>query len=247
MFKYKGPRYWFRHINVIRNLKKIGQKPLSILEIGAGTLELSSQLAKDNNVVAVDLSNNIYESYKSLPIWGQNNLKVIAGDFLDIDFKDKKFDIVIAMEVLEHVSNEEKFLDKINHVIKDKGCVVISVPAHQSLWSKHDEAVGHVRRYEKVDLVKIVNKFNYQKFMIFGYGWPWINILRYLRIWSTKIIYHKNLDQKGKTVFSGERIKGLNILSIFINKYTIFPFFLVSCLFENKDWSEGYLLYLYKK
>ena len=79
------------------------------------------------------------------------------------------------MEVLEHVEEEELFLEKVKKLLKDKDNNN-SVPAHMSMWSKHDEAVGHLRRYEKQDFESCW-LLGIKDYELLAYGYPWINIL----------------------------------------------------------------------
>ena len=67
-------------------------------------------------------------------------------------FKDKTFDVIIASDVLEHIREDENALKEIKRVLKDQGLCIITVPAYQFLWSEHDVALHHLRRYSKTEL-----------------------------------------------------------------------------------------------
>lgn len=244
MTGYKGPRFWFRYLEIVTYLRKFA-KGKDVLEIGAGTLELSSFLAENNNVTALDLSKDLNNGHEELPQSLKKNIACVEADFLEHDFKNQKFDIIIAMEVLEHITNPKLFLEKMKSLLKKNSLVVISVPAHMSLWSKHDVAVGHVKRYEKKDMEDVSKIFNNGNFVISAYGWPWINLLRHLRIFTSDFLYKnaKNLSSKDRSVNSGKRIKKLNIFRFIVNKYTIYPFWIISKLFVKTDLSEGYILF----
>lgn len=244
MSSYKGPRYWFRYIEITNMLKKKDLKGKRVLEIGAGDLRLSSYLAsKGASVTAIDMSDDLKSLKKELPREINKSITCIEGDFLNFDFKAQKFDIIIAMEVLEHIEEEELFLKKISSLLMKNGIIVISVPAHMSMWSKHDDAVGHLRRYEKGDFERVSSFLGVKEYKLLSYGWPWINILRYLRILTTSLIYKevKTSNQVEKSVFSGKNIKKVKFLSFLSNEYVLFPFWLVSRLFVNTNWSEGYI------
>lgn len=71
----------------------------------------------------------------------------ILGSVEDIPVDDESFTIVSAFDVIEHVKNEAKGLDEIFRVLKPGGQLLISVPAYQWAWSKHDENLHHYRRY----------------------------------------------------------------------------------------------------
>lgn len=246
MNSYKGPRYWFRYIEITNMLKRKNLKGKRVLEIGAGDLHLSSYLAsKGASVTAIDMSDELKSFKKGLPREINKSITCIEGDFLNFDFKAQKFDIIIAMEVLEHIEEEELFLKKISSLLMKNGIIVISVPAHMSMWSKHDDAVGYLRRYEKGDFERVSSFLGVKEYKLLSYGWPWINILRYLRILTTSLIYPKvkNLNQSERSVFSGKSIKKISVLRILSNRYIIYPFWLISHMFVSTNRSEGYIFF----
>lgn len=246
MSSYKGPRYWFRYLETLNFLKKYDLKGKKVLEIGAGTLHLSEYLAsKGASVTALDMSEELKQSHKGLPVTLRDSITCIEADFLKHDFKSKNFDVIIAMEVLEHVEEEKLFLEKVKKLLKDKGIIIISVPAHMSMWSKHDEAVGHLRRYEKDDFERVVGFLGIKDYELLAYGYPWINISRYLRMMTTPLVYKKVKDksQVEKSVFSGKSIKKMNPLRFLSNKYVVYSFWLISRLFVKTDLSEGYVFF----
>jgi SAM-dependent methyltransferase len=59
------------------------------------------------------------------------------------------FDLVCLFDVLEHVAEDEASLEAIRHMLKPGGRVVLTVPAHQWLWSTHDVGLHHMRRYSR--------------------------------------------------------------------------------------------------
>lgn len=71
----------------------------------------------------------------------------ILGSVEDIPLSKNKFDIVSAFDVIEHVENEDKGLREILRVLKPGGYFLMSVPAHQWAWTKHDDELYHKRRY----------------------------------------------------------------------------------------------------
>jgi len=94
-------------------------------------------------------------------------------DILALPFKDE-FDIVGAFDVLEHVEDDEKALAEMNRALKAGGRLILTVPAHKFLWSRHDEASHHKRRYSRKDLMAklersgfAVDKTTYYMFFLF--------------------------------------------------------------------------------
>jgi ubiquinone/menaquinone biosynthesis C-methylase UbiE len=63
--------------------------------------------------------------------------------------KDKKFNAILYIDVIEHISNEKAELEKAVQLLEPGGYLIILVPAHQRLYSPFDKAIGHHRRYNK--------------------------------------------------------------------------------------------------
>jgi SAM-dependent methyltransferase len=72
----------------------------------------------------------------------------------------QSFDIVIMLDVLEHIENDSVFLQQeVVPRLKPGGNLVISVPAHPSLFTSHDYFLGHYRRYTRSQLLDVSDKF----------------------------------------------------------------------------------------
>lgn len=82
----------------------------------------------------------------------------ILGSVEEIPIESEIFDIVSAFDVIEHVKDENKALDEIYRVLKPGGILMLSVPAYQWAWSKHDEKVHHYRRYTSGRLTAAVRQ-----------------------------------------------------------------------------------------
>ena len=64
-----------------------------------------------------------------------------------LPFPEATFDLVAALDVLEHVEDDVGALDALIHLVKPGGYIVITVPTHPFLWGSHDRRLHHVRRY----------------------------------------------------------------------------------------------------
>ncbi|NUN14666.1 MAG: class I SAM-dependent methyltransferase [Myxococcales bacterium] len=72
---------------------------------------------------------------------------VTQGCAESLPFSDGLFDLVMALDVLEHLDDDRAGLAEITRVIRPGGFVLLTVPAHPFLWSEHDVALHHKRRY----------------------------------------------------------------------------------------------------
>ena len=69
-----------------------------------------------------------------------------------LPYAGSSFDVVLSCDVLEHLADDRLALREMLQVLKPGGCLVLTVPAHRFLWSEHDEALAHVRRYSAREL-----------------------------------------------------------------------------------------------
>lgn len=243
--KYNHPRYLFRRYEVIRLAKKGGH----FLEIGPGNLSLAQDLlSKFSRGTLIDFNTTEVEQiFNELKEHRKQRLKLIIADFSEYNQFNTKFDCVVACEVLEHIEIDGAFLQKTNKLLVDGGQLILSVPARQKVWAKDDEIAGHYRRYEKEDLYDKLSEAGYSLIEIISYGFPFINIVRLARISLAKIQYNEKSkwdkkNQSQQSAFLIRRNPYINLLALFLNKYTLYPFNLFAVLFNSMDLSEGYVI-----
>jgi len=66
--------------------------------------------------------------------------------------RSARFDLVLALDVLEHLDDDAPAIAEAARLLAPGGTLVVSVPAWPFLWSEHDEALGHKRRYRRANL-----------------------------------------------------------------------------------------------
>ena len=129
----------------------------SILEIGAGTGGNISMLSHYGSVTAVEMDDSarMIAAEKT----GKN---FVAGHLPDgLPEFDRKFDLVCMFDVLEHVEKDHAALETIAGLLAPGGRLVLTVPAHQWLWSHHDEVLHHFRRYSRKSLADVLQTAGY--------------------------------------------------------------------------------------
>ena len=77
-----------------------------------------------------------------------------------LPYENDFFDIVVSFDVLEHILEDNKAVSEVHRVLKKGGYLVFMVPAFQFLFSSHDKALDHKRRYNKKMLKNLLFKFN---------------------------------------------------------------------------------------
>jgi SAM-dependent methyltransferase len=79
-------------------------------------------------------------------------IPVIRADGCALPLASGSLDLVVAFDVLEHIADDKTAASEIARVLAPGGIALVAVPADPRLWSAHDEAVGHIRRYTRETL-----------------------------------------------------------------------------------------------
>lgn len=191
----------FTYINFHRYILPVIKKvsPINILDVGSGAGTLSLFLANLGfKVVGVDISSIAIKKSKLSAEYLGLKRKV---DFKDCDIlefsNEKKFDLVLCLEVIEHIQEADKLLKKINKLLTKTGTIILSTPLSTAPLTRlgktqeFDINVGHLRRYSKSSICSLLqfNKFTINKLIetegIFRNGLfilPVLNnMIRYIR------------------------------------------------------------------
>jgi SAM-dependent methyltransferase len=76
----------------------------------------------------------------------------------DVPFEAESFDLVVALDVLEHIDDDLSGLRTLRDRLRPGGWMVITVPAFSFLWSHHDIVHHHKRRYRKQELIRLASE-----------------------------------------------------------------------------------------
>ena len=144
--------FWYRARKLQLAQWFSGQKQhLQVLDLGSATggntLHISS-LGHEVTSVEYSQIGVLIQQDKGIP--------VVQADARDLPFSDLFFDIVVCLDVLEHIIEDRLVASEIHRVLKPGGKFLVSVPEDPGLWSAHDVAVNHVRRYSKAALIEVI-------------------------------------------------------------------------------------------
>lgn len=171
-------------------------------------------------------------------------LEVLEGDIFDAPLEEGAADVVTFLEVLEHLDDDIAALKRLRQLVRPGGFLVLSVPAHQDLWDELDEWAGHIRRYERDDLLQKLKSTGWKPLRVYNYGFPLINLTRKLRaaFYSRLSRKHAAESKREATLRSGVHPDGH--VSGFGWLWTAYGM-TASVLqrpFLRTDWGEGYLV-----
>lgn len=167
---------------------------INILDIGCGTGTELEILKKFGEVSALDINK------EALSLAQEKDIKIILGNIENYDIGQEKYSHVCAFDILEHLQKDSLVLEKIYAALKKGGFFIFTVPAFPFLFSEHDIALEHKRRYTKKEIITKLKKANFSIEKT-GYWnsilFPMIASLRIGKILIAKI--RKNLKNKPET------------------------------------------------
>lgn len=135
---------------------KIKNQESKILDVGCGTganLEMLKQFGESEGV---DVSDDALEFCK------KKGLKVHKGLAEELPFEDESFDVVTALDVVEHLDDDVAGLKEMNRVLKKGGKTLIFVPAFMWLWGVQDDISNHRIRYTRQQIVERLEKAGFE-------------------------------------------------------------------------------------
>lgn len=91
-------------------------------------------------------------------------------------------DLLMLCDVLEHVEEDRGLLSSLVDGLTPSARVLITVPGHMSLWSRHDETHGHYRRYERADLSRFWEGLSLSPVLVSPLNWRLYPLVRALRV-----------------------------------------------------------------
>ena len=127
---------------------------LKILDVGCGTGRNLELLAQFGEAIGAEPPGPGLDQVRAMGI-GEDT--IVAGTATELPFEDNSFDLVTAFDVLEHLDDDSEGLKEIHRVLRPAGHFLLTVPAYRFLWSVHDEALGHRRRYVASEIHSLLN------------------------------------------------------------------------------------------
>jgi len=104
----------------------------------------------------------------------ERGIDVVRADARELPVRTGSMDLVTAFDILEHIEEDYLAAAEITRVLRPGGTALIAVPADMALWSAHDTAVGHVRRYTRETLADVIVKGG----LVIEDMWSWNVLLR---------------------------------------------------------------------
>lgn len=163
----------------------------NILDVGCAQATLALKLAeKGHSVTAVDLRPEFLEYAKTR--WTEGDVEFLQGNVFEIDI-DKKFDVIFANQIIEHLVYPEEFVKKLSLLLKPGGKIIMTTPNFEYIKNHHPsytelgdpkqwehkqftaDGDGHFFAYSSQELETIFNSAGLTSVSCSYYETPWIS------------------------------------------------------------------------
>ena len=230
------PRYLLRRWVVRRIVRRL--RPKDFIEIGSGSGEMAEWLAGQGiSGVAVEISPGalalLRKRFDDNP-----DVDVFSEDARSLD---READLLLTMEVIEHIEDDVATLREWHDLIRPGGHIILSTPALQRYFSEDDVMAGHFRRYERAELIEKLESAGFERPEVLSYGFPISWILKRIRNHlAKKKLESDQRSMQERTAASGVE-RDFPWLRFILNDFCFLPFLLFQMPFLHRDWTDGYL------
>lgn len=209
-FEVASPEHFWieRRFEVLRRIAILDTgQPSRIAEIGCGNGLLQRQVEEDLDTPVDGFDLNEFALK-------QNISQCSRVCCYDIHHRREelraRYHIVLLCDVLEHIDDEDSFLQSVRFHLHPDGVLVVNVPAFMRLFSRYDEAAGHVRRYDLAMLSRVARRNGLKITKWTYWGLPLVPLL-WARRWRVRsadasTIIRKGFEPPGRLANRGLRI-----------------------------------------
>jgi SAM-dependent methyltransferase len=135
-----------------------------ILDVGCGTGGMLSAYAEHGPSLGID------PAPEAAHFCRQRGLDVLLSSGDCLPFAGESFDIVSALDVIEHIDDDATVLAEMRRVCAPGGVLLLTVPAFQFLWSSHDDLNHHKRRYIRRGLAERIDSAGFDALKLSYYN-----------------------------------------------------------------------------
>lgn len=141
--------WWFRArerilVEVIRNVGLPTRA--KILDVGCGNGLFFGSLDMFGEVCGIETDRSL------VPAQSPYRDRIFHWPLGAMEYATQRYDMITALDVIEHIENDQAAIDDMWGMLEPGGTLVITVPAFMMLWDRHDEINRHYRRYTRTSL-----------------------------------------------------------------------------------------------
>jgi SAM-dependent methyltransferase len=166
--------WWFRGRRAVLHalLRRVPRPGPLLLDAGCGT---------GRNLVEFGPGRGVDPAPESVAACRERGLDVVQASLDALPFGDASFDLLLATDVLEHVDDDVAALRELRRVAAPGAVLLVTVPAHPGLWSAHDVALHHRRRYRRAEVLERLRAAGWEPVVV-----TWWNAFLLPLIWLAR-------------------------------------------------------------
>jgi SAM-dependent methyltransferase len=153
MHRLERDHWWFRGKReaIAALLERAGVDPPKwgerIVDVGCGTGAVLERFGAGAVAIGIDDHEDALRYARE-----RSGARLARADARALPFRGGSVDRLFLLDVAEHVREDARVFSEIHRVLAPDGLAIVHVPAHPWMWSPHDEAMHHVRRYTRSEL-----------------------------------------------------------------------------------------------
>jgi SAM-dependent methyltransferase len=168
MIEVDDRHWWYRGRRriVTGAIERLAPPPgARILDVGCGSGRMLDELARWGSVSGLDAEHAGVAAARSR---GHEDVRLGVAE--ELPWPDGAFDLVTCLDVIEHTPDDGRTLAELRRVTRPGGHLLVTVPAHPRLWSSHDVASRHYRRYTRRSLRSALCSAGWQPLVQTGFN-----------------------------------------------------------------------------
>ncbi len=160
-------------------------RPGRVLDVGCGTGLMLSKV-NDWEPAGLDFSRLALDYCR-----GRGIRHLVRGDVVHLPVRSGSMDLVLALDLIEHIERDDLMAREFHRILRPGGYLMATVPAHQFLWSDHDVALHHYRRYSYDGFLQLLRGAGFRP-VKYSYGitftyLPIVAFRKIQRLWQQSI------------------------------------------------------------
>lgn len=157
MYRVETRHFWFKGtrrviLGALRRALGARLEGARLLDLGCGTGFTLTQLPRGVRAIGLDYS----RAALGLARRRASSADLVRGSAYALPFADASFDAILALDVLEHLERDRDAARELRRVLAPGGAAIVTVPAFAALWSPHDDALDHHRRYRLAEIEAVL-------------------------------------------------------------------------------------------
>lgn len=238
------PGQWCCNQAVFEAIQKCGGT--SFIEVGVGAGVLSRPLCERGLTgVGVDFSAEAVQiaRHNMIDHIEAGRYTLVHDDISNLHPNGRCYSLGLSMMVMEHVADDVAFVRRISDFVEPGGHVIVAVPGRQDRWGIEDETVGHLRRYSRKDLERVLSEAGLVHVTVWSVAVPVANLLfrlGNLTLRTSAEVSKTRLSKVDQTRTSG--IREIPFKTVFpawfgvlLNRTTLYPLFVLQRFFYSTN------------